>query len=266
MPLHNNAPSLEEVMQRLANEGESSTPGHDMGVTWVLAKNILRIFSLIPRVLFLRSQFGERYMQAYHVLGSWAVVCFACIGASVAGIGMPWGEGAVSVTSFSIVFLVAYTVMLGLRYFGVLRRKWRNEFGVHSFAEGLPWKLWLKLRLSPALIGLVIEPLILVALGYLLGHLLELPALEFLAWLGATAHFAEQNIILAQERAKLLDAADNIIEKRMAEERLGLVHGHARPAPAIAAPAADQHALQLELAAVRSHAATDGSATARSDQ
>src|SRR5207253_1044326 len=113
----------------------------------------LRIFSLIPRVLFLRSQFGERYMQAYHVLGSWMVVCFACVGASVAGIGLPWGGGALSVTAFSIVFLVVYSVMLALRYFGVLRRKWRNDFQIHSYSEGKPWKLWLKLRLSPALIG-----------------------------------------------------------------------------------------------------------------
>jgi hypothetical protein len=106
------------------------------------------------------------------------------------------------------------------------------------------------------LVGLVIEPAIILTAGYVLGHVLGLPMLQFLAWAVAVAHFAEQQIIAAQERAMLLDAADNLIEQRMARDRLDRVqHGPATPAPAVAVPMADQQALRQQLEAARTQAA-----------
>jgi hypothetical protein len=259
--MHNNAPTLEEVMQRLANENtKDGSPGHDMGLAYVVAKNVIRLFSIVPRVLFLRSQFGERYMQAYHVAGSWFIVAFAVAGASLSSIRMPWAAetepGSAGVTFLGVLFLAVFSTMLGLRFFGVLRRRWANDFSVHSYSEGMPWWLWRKLNLAPALVGLVIEPAIILIAGYVLGHVLGLPMLQFLAWVVAVAHFAEQQIIAAQERAMLLDTADNIIEQRMARERLDRVQdGPASPAPAVAVPVADQQALQQQLEAARAQAA-----------
>lgn len=258
MPMPNNAPTLEDVMQRLANEKEES-PGRDMGLSWVIAKNLLRLFSIIFRVLFLRSRFGERYMQAYHVAGSWFIVAFVVAGTSLSSVELPWAGGSANVTTIGVLFLVAYSAMLALRYYGVLRRRWANDFSQHSYSEGSSWELWRKLRLSPSLIGLVIEPLLVVSVGSVLGYALEFPALRVLAWVGAIAHFVEQNIIGAQERAKLLDAADNLIEQRLAEERLGKVRGGQQPTRALVHhPVADQAALRRELEQVRAQATAAG--------
>lgn len=54
-----------------------------------------------------------------------------------------------------------------------------------------------------------------------------------------------------KERAKLLDAADNLIEQRMAQARLGTVRSGQQPLIArTVAPAADQHAVRQELVLV----------------
>jgi hypothetical protein len=245
-------------MQRLAAENKD-TPDHQMGLAWVMARNAIRLFSIIPRVLCLRSRFGERYMQAYHVAGSWGIVAFAAVGASLSGVETPFGDPpSRAAPVVGVLFLVLYSLMLGLRYFGVLRRRLRGEFTVHSYSEGAPWPLWQKLRIPVPVVGLVIEPLIILLAGYLLGHVLELPMLQFLAWVVGLAHFIEQQIIAAQERARLLDAADNLIEQRLAQERLGLIRAGARPAPTQPqVPAPDQQALQHLMQQTRAAAAAE---------
>jgi hypothetical protein len=256
MPLRNNAPSLEEVMQRLAADNKDA-PDHDWGLTYVIARNIIRLFSIIPRVLFLRRHFGERYMQAYHVVGTWFIAAFAAFGTALSSLATPWDTGAPrsgSVVGF--LFLLVFTVMLGVRYSEVLRRKMRNELTVHSYSEGEAWAVWQKLRVPPNVVGMVIEPVLILAVGYLLGRVLELPSMQLLAVITAVAHFVEQQIVAAQERARLLDVADALIEQRMAEERLAIVQAGPRRAPARAHVAgADQQELQQLLNQTRAQAA-----------
>ncbi len=263
MPLHTNAPTLDEVMQRLAN-GDKENPDHDWGLSWVIARNAIRLFSLIPRVLFLRSRFGERYMQAYHVAGSWCIAAFAAVGAALSGVSTPWNNGPRSSSPFvGALFLFAYTVMLGLRFFGVVRRRRRNDFSVHSYSEGEAWSVWERLGVPPNVVGMVIEPAIILMVGYALGHAFELPTLQFLTWVCAIAHFAEQQIVAAKERARLLDAADSLIDQRMAEERLAIIRAGASvplQQPPVAAP--DQAALQNLLAQTRADAKAQPQPTA----
>ncbi|HVY29684.1 MAG TPA: hypothetical protein VHB79_24155 [Polyangiaceae bacterium] len=199
-------PSLEGAMTTAAEKGD------DTGTAYVIARNIIRVFSVFA-VVFLRSRLGERYLTAFHVVGSLALAGVFLVGAYVLGTN-PFGTTSSGPSSAALMLFVLYVVVLSARYGGIAWRRWRDDFSVHSRSDGDQWPLYRWLKLPFPLVALVVEPLLILVVGFVLASVFDAGSVGLFFLFGAVGHVVEQQLIAQAMRDKLLDIADAKHEQR----------------------------------------------------
>jgi hypothetical protein len=209
-------PSLEGSMLASAQKGE------DTGMAYVITRNVIRVLSVFG-VVFLRSRLGERYLTSFHVVGSLLLAGVVLVGAYASA-----GNGDHAALA---LFLLYVAVLIG-RYGGILRRRWRDDFTVHSRSDGNPWPVYRWLRVPFSLIGQLCEPLLILTVGAAVSSTTESGGIGLFFLFGALGHAIEQQLIAQAMRDKLLDVADARHEQREYEAMATRIASGERYAPA----------------------------------
>lgn len=222
---------MSEVQRNPSVEGSllsAAEKGEDLGLSYVIARNIFRIFSVFA-IVFLRSRLGERYLTSFHVAGSLILAGVFLFGAFL--VAAPWSNHGQGGFGTALALFLAYTAALACRYGGVLYRRLRNDFSVHSRSDGNPWPLYRWLGVPFPLVGLLIEPVLVFGIGLVLSDALDSMGARLFFCLGAIGHFIEQQLIAQAVRDKLLDIADAHHEQQEYEAMAHRVAGGQRYAP-----------------------------------
>lgn len=259
-------PSPQELAESLSQAPDSVTA--DLGLSMLIAHKVLAWFAVIPGVLGLRSRYGERYLTPDTVFFSWLLVAVGGGGAAFADVFgarmQPYlGQADAShgmAAAIGSLFFLLYSVMVTLRLGGVFRRRIRDDFSVHSYSDGNPWRLWYVVsRIVPwamrdGFVRCAVEPFIIFAAGWAITNFTTSRPLGFLAFLCGLSFFIQQVILQQELRAKLLDVADAELEAvELRADRRRILEGSIEAAGVPAPPRARSGLSSLDLA--RLHAA-----------
>jgi hypothetical protein len=239
-------PSPEQIAENLQDSPDRVAA--DLGFAMMIAYRVLAWFAVIPGVLGLRSRYGERYLTPDVALFSWSIVALCTWAAALSGyVGTRAqslvGQAEESSLSAALI-LPVYSLMLCLRFCGVLSRWVRDDFSVHSYSDGDPWSVWYFVaRIVPGpirdiAVRCVLEPSLVFVVGAIVANATGSRFVGFLVavtWLG----FFMQQVLLQQEvRGKLLDAADAEIEAEELRHDRARLQGHGAGGISVAPPRA----------------------------
>jgi hypothetical protein len=257
-------PTPQQIAQSLSKSQDGQTA--DLGLSLMIAYKMLAGFAVIPGVLGLRSRYGERYLTMDTAVFSWSVVAgcttlsvLADEGSSYVPSYVAHAEGAPGTASTGIAFLAIFSVMLALRYGGVLVRAAKDDFSVHSFSDGQPRRFWYSIaRLAPYslrdwCVRCVLEPGAVGVAGYAFAALTGSRLIGLLGLLASFGFFLQQVLLQRELRTRLLNAADAALEaEELREDRERLQTGAARDVYAAMTPPRARSALStLDVARLR---------------